>query len=69
MSAFSYPVMFPLYLQIDEEELKEFSALADENGEITKTDLIVQTKASKFWKGYMEAKSRPGALTSKVRIS
>ena len=47
--------------------LKEFSALADENGEITKTDLIVQTKASKFWKGYMEAKSRPGAHTSKVR--
>ena len=46
--------------------MKEFHSLADENGEISKTDLIVHTKASKFWKGYMESKSKPGGLISKV---
>merc|ERR1719410_2522728 len=55
-------------VEIDEEELKEFHSLADENGEISKTDLIVHTKASKFWKGYMESKSKPGALISKVEV-
>ena len=53
-------------VEINEEDMKEFEALADAEGEISKTDLIVQTKASKFWKGYMEAKSKPGALMSKV---
>ena len=46
--------------------MKEFSGLADDNGEISKTDLIVHTKASKFWKEYMQAKAKPGGLISKV---
>lgn len=49
--------------------MKEFSALVDDNGEISKTDLIVHTKASKFWKPYMESKSKHGGLISKVRSS
>ena len=49
--------------------MKEFSALVDDNGEISKTDLIVHTKASKFWKPYMESKSKHGSLLSKVRSS
>lgn len=53
---------------MDDEDMKEFSALVDEDGEISKTDLIVHTKASKFWKPYMEAKSKPGGLISKVGI-
>ena len=55
-------------VELSDEDLKEFAVLADDAGEISKTDLIVQTKASKFWKGYMEAKSKPGALMSKVNI-
>ena len=46
--------------------MKEFSGLADDSGEISKTDLIVHTKASKFWKEYMQAKAKPGGLISKV---
>ena len=49
--------------------MKEFSALVDDNGEISKTDLIVHTKASKFWKPYMESNSKHGGLISKVRSS
>ena len=51
---------------MDDEDMKEFSGLADDNGEISKTDLIVHTKASKFWKEYMQAKAKPGGLISKV---
>ena len=54
---------------MDDDDMKEFSALVDDNGEISKTDLIVHTKASKFWKPYMEAKSKHGGLISKVRSS
>ena len=46
----------------------EFVELADENGEISKKDLIVLTKESKFWKKYMEVKARPGAQISKVCV-
>ena len=49
--------------------MKECSALVDDNGEISKTDLIVHTKASKFWKPYIESKSKHGGLISKVRSS
>ena len=51
---------------MDDEDMKEFSGLADDSGEISKTDLIVHTKASKFWKEYMQAKAKPGGLISKV---
>merc|ERR1719411_1531868 len=37
---------------MDDEDMKEFSGLADDSGEISKTDLIVHTKASKFWKEF-----------------
>ena len=53
---------------MDEADLADFTALSDGNGEIAKKDLIVHTKASSFWRGYMEAKSRPGSHTSKVRL-
>jgi hypothetical protein len=52
---------------MDESDLADFTALSDANGEIAKKDLIVRTKASSFWRGYMEAKSKPGSHTSKVR--
>jgi len=55
-------------VDFEDDDLKEFHSLADENGEISKTDLIVHTKASKFWKGYMESKSKPGGLISKVEV-
>ena len=51
---------------MDDADLADFTSIADENGEISKTDLIVHTKASSFWRSYMESKSRPGAVTSKV---
>lgn len=54
---------------MDDDDMKEFSALVDDNGEISKTDLIVHTKASKFWKPYMESKSKHGGLISKVQCS
>merc|ERR1719348_2362415 len=53
---------------MDEADLADFTSIADENGEISKTDLIVHTKASSFWRSYMESKSKPGAVTSKVEI-
>ena len=55
-------------LKMDEADLADFTALTDANGEIAKKDLIVHTKASSFWRGYMEAKSKPGShtITSKV---
>ena len=31
-------------------------------------DLIVHTQASSFWRNYMESKSKPGAVTSKVKV-
>ena len=51
---------------MDEADLADFTALSDANGEITKKDLIVHTKASRFWRRYMGAKSKPGSHTSKV---
>ena len=51
---------------MDEGDLADFTALSDANGEIAKKDLIVRTKASRFWRGYMEAKSKPGSHTSKL---
>jgi len=55
-------------VEMDDDDMKEFSALVDDNGEISKTDLIVHTKASKFWKPYMESKSKHGSLLSKVEV-
>ena len=52
--------------KMDQADLADFTSIADENGEISKTDLIIHTKASSFWRSYMESKSRPGAVTSKV---
>ena len=51
---------------MDEADLADFTSISDANGEISKTDLIVHTKASSFWRSYMETKSKPGAVTSKV---
>ena len=56
-------------LQMDEADLADFTSISDANGEISKTDLIVHTKASSFWCSYMETKSKPGAVTSKVRTA
>merc|ERR1711892_936019 len=53
---------------MDEADLADFTSISDANGEISKTDLIVHTKASSFWRSYMETKSKPGAVTSKVEI-
>ena len=52
---------------MDDDDMNEFSALVDDNGEISKTDLIIHTKASKFWKPYMESKSKHGGVISKVQ--
>ena len=58
----------PVMVQFEDSDLSEFVEIADENGEISKRDLIVLTKESKFWKKYMEVKARPGAQISKVRV-
>ena len=51
---------------MEDEELKMFTNLADENGEISKHDLIVKTKQSNFWKGNMDLKNYPGSHSTKV---
>jgi len=53
-------------VEIDDSELASFSALSDETGEISKNDLLIHTKNSSFWKGFMESKARPCSHTSKV---
>merc|ERR1712113_869143 len=55
-------------VEFEDSDLTEFVEIADENGEISKRDLIVLTKESKFWKKYMEVKARPGAQISKVEV-
>ena len=52
--------------QMDEGELEGFSSLADGGGEISKHDLIVQTKKSSFWKGSLDLKTKPCAHSTKV---
>ena len=51
---------------MEDEELEEFSSLSDEAGEISKHDLIVQTKKSSFWKGNLDLKSKPSGHSTKV---
>ena len=51
---------------MEEEELEEFSSLSDDAGEISKHDLIVQTKKSSFWKGNLDLKSKPSGHSTKV---
>ena len=51
---------------MEEEELAEFSSLSDDAGEISKHDLIVQTKKSSFWKGNLDLKSKPSGHSTKV---
>ena len=53
---------------MEEDELASFSALSDKNGEISKTDLLVHTKHSSFWKDFLGSKTKPCSHTSKVRI-
>ena len=52
---------------MDEVDLANFTTISDANGEISKSDLIVHTKASSFWRNYMESNSKSGAVTSKVK--
>ena len=51
---------------MDEDELASFSALSDTKGEISKTDLLVHTKNSSFWKEFLGSKTKPCSHTSKV---
>ena len=51
---------------MEEEEFEEFSSLSDDAGEISKHDLIVQTKKSSFWKGNLDLKSKPSGHSTKV---
>jgi len=57
-------------IEMKEEELETFGKLIDENGEISKTDMIMATKQSSFWKGHggLESKSATGSFTSKVEV-
>lgn len=57
-------------IEMDEEELETFAKLADENGEISKNDLIVHTKASSFWSGSdgLQGRSLRGGSISKVEV-
>ena len=54
--------------QMDDGELEGFSSLVDSSGEISKHDLIVQTKKSSFWKGNLDLKTKPCAHSTKVRF-
>ena len=51
---------------MEDEEFEEFSSLSDEAGEISKHDLIVQTKKSSFWKGNLDLKAKPSGHSTKV---
>ena len=51
---------------MEDEELEEFTSLSDEAGEISKHDLIVQTKKSSFWKGNLDLKNKPSGHSTKV---
>ena len=51
---------------MDEDEIASFSALSDTKGEISKTDLLVHTKNSSFWKEFRGSKAKPCSHTSKV---
>ena len=53
---------------MEDEELEEFTSLSDEAGEISKHDLIVQTKKSSFWKGNLDLKNKPSGHSTKVSI-
>lgn len=53
-------------VKMEDEELEVFSGLVDDNGEIAKHDLIVQSKQSSFWKGNMDLKNKPGSHSTKA---
>ena len=57
------------YSKMEDEELEEFSSLSDEAGEISKHDLMVQTKKSSFWKGNLDLKSKPSGHSTKVILA
>ena len=44
-----YFIIGSLCFQMDEVDLANFTTISDANGEISKSDLIVHTKASSFW--------------------
>ena len=56
------------FSKMEDEELEEFTSLSDEAGEISKHDLIVQTKKSSFWKGNLDLKNKPSGHSTKVSI-
>ena len=53
-------------LKMDDDEIASFSALSDNNGEITKNELLIHTKNSSFWKEFQGSKAKPCSHTSKV---
>jgi len=55
-------------IKMNECELEAFVKISDENGEISKNDIIIQTKQSSFWKGNMDLKNLPGSHSTKVEI-
>jgi len=55
-------------IKMNDDELEAFVKLVDDNGEISKNDIIIQTKQSSFWKGNLDLKNVPGSHSTKVEI-
>jgi len=55
-------------VKVEEEEMENFMKLVDENGEISKHDLIIQTKQSSFWSGHLDLKNAPCGHSTKVEV-
>ena len=51
---------------MDDDELASLSALFNSSGDISKNDLLVHTRSSRFWKGFIGSKNKPCSPSSKV---
>ena len=56
-----------IFFQIEDEEFAFFSNLIDDNGEISKQDILVQTRQSDFWRDHMDLKKKPPSHSTKAR--
>jgi len=55
-------------VKMEEDEMESFMRLVDDNGEISKHDLIIQTKQSSFWSGHLDLKNAPCSHSTKVEV-
>ena len=51
---------------MDDDEQASLSALFNSSGDISKNDLLVHTRSSRFWKGFIGSKNKPCSPSGKV---